>query len=102
MHIVSCRYSIISSVNGLSSPIDCSPNHISSPCSRTTSWLRRSSSSSFLKLGLIDEYQILVHPIVLGRGKPLFKDLNERQKLEFIGTKTFKSGVVGLYYQPTD
>jgi len=58
--------------------------------------------SSFLKLGLIDEYQILLHPIVLGRGKPLFRDLSERQKLELIGTKTFKSGVVGLYYRPTN
>ncbi len=50
--------------------------------------------------GLIDEYQLLVHPVVSGGGKPLFQDIKERQKLKLVKTKTFPSGVIGLYYQP--
>jgi dihydrofolate reductase len=49
--------------------------------------------------GLIDEYQILVHPIILGGGKPLFQDIRERQKLKLVKTKSFASGVIGLSYQ---
>ena len=33
---------------------------------------------TFMQLGLIDEYQLLVHPIVLGAGKPLFKDIQNQ------------------------
>jgi dihydrofolate reductase len=52
--------------------------------------------------GLIDEYQLLVHPVVLGGGKPLFQNIEERQKLKLIKTKLFPSGVIGLYYQPAE
>jgi len=51
-------------------------------------------------LGLIDEYQLLVHPIVIGSGKPLFKDIEHKVNLKLINTRTHPSGVVILYYQP--
>ena len=51
-------------------------------------------------LGLIDEYQVLVHPVVLGGGKPLFGALMDQVKLKLVGTKTHPSGVVLLTYQP--
>ncbi len=55
-------------------------------------------AQTFAKLGLIDEYQIVVHPVILGKGKLLLKELNIRQKLKLIGTKTFNSGAVELSY----
>jgi dihydrofolate reductase len=53
-------------------------------------------------LGLIDEYQLLVHPVVLGGGKPLFKDLAEKRRLKLLQARPFTSGVVLLTYQRSD
>ena len=49
--------------------------------------------------GVIDEYRITVNPVVLGGGIPLFKDVTDRIALELMGTKEFRSGVVGLHYR---
>jgi dihydrofolate reductase len=51
-------------------------------------------------LGLIDEYQLLLHPVVLGSGKPLFKNIEHQVNLQLAQTKTHPSGVAVLYYQP--
>lgn len=51
-------------------------------------------------LGLIDEYRILVNPIILGRGKPLFKNVKDEVNLKLLKTRTFTNGNVLLYYQP--
>ena len=56
---------------------------------------------SFMRHGLLDELRIMVNPVVLGSGKPLFQGLNDRHKLKLLKTKTFSSGNVLLYYQPT-
>ena len=50
-------------------------------------------------LGLIDRYQLLVFPVILGSGKPLFQDLMHQVKLSLVSTKTHPSGVVVLSYQ---
>ena len=54
----------------------------------------------FTNLGLIDEYQLMVNPVILGEGKPMFKDIKERLKLKLLKTRTFKNGNVLLYYVP--
>jgi dihydrofolate reductase len=56
--------------------------------------------STFMQLGLIDEYRIIVNPVVLGNDKPLFKGINDKQNLKLLKTKVLRSAVVILYYQP--
>lgn len=50
-------------------------------------------------LGVIDEYQLCVHPVVLGRGLPLFNHINESIILSLIKTKSLGGGQVVLYYK---
>lgn len=57
-------------------------------------------AQSCMDLGLIDEYRLFVTPIILGGGKPLFKDRKHRIQMKRSDTKTFESGVVLLSYTP--
>lgn len=50
-------------------------------------------------MGLIDEYQINVLPVLLGKGLPLFRDLQSRTDMELIRTKPFSCGAILLYLQ---
>lgn len=52
------------------------------------------------QLGLIDEYQLVVHPVILGSGLPLFKNITDRVTLTLLKAKPFSSGAVVLYYEP--
>jgi dihydrofolate reductase len=50
-------------------------------------------------IGIVDEYQIAVHPIIIGTGLPLFKNISERVDLKLLKTKTARCGVVFHYYE---
>jgi dihydrofolate reductase len=56
--------------------------------------------NALMKHGLIDEYRLMVFPIVLGSGKRLFGDGLDTTVLELVDTKVFDSGVVVLTYKP--
>ncbi len=58
----------------------------------------RSLILQLMKLNLIDEYQLCVHPVVAGSGLPLFENINDRTILKLRKTKIFKSGAIILYY----
>ncbi len=58
-------------------------------------------AAAFMQLGLVDEYHLYVHPVLLGGGKPMFPALRERINLQLIETRTFGSGVVLLKYVNT-
>lgn len=60
----------------------------------------RSLIIQLLNIGLVDELQLCIHPVVSGGGLLLFKDLQDRTLMKLNGRKTFKSGAVILYYEP--
>jgi len=56
--------------------------------------------SQLAQRGLIDEYRIMVNPVILGNGNPLFKGIKDRLTLNLLETRTFRSGNVLLCYEP--
>ena len=60
----------------------------------------RSLIIQLMKLKLIDELQLMVHPVIAGSGLPLFEQINERTILKLLKTKTFSGGAVTFYYKP--
>jgi dihydrofolate reductase len=58
-----------------------------------------STSAFFAGHQLIDEYRIKLEPYILGKGKSLYNDIRERVHLKLIKSKSFDSGVAGLYYE---
>ena len=60
----------------------------------------RSLIIQLMKLKLIDELQLMVHPVIAGSGLPLFDQINERTILKLLKTKTFSGGAVTFYYKP--
>jgi len=59
-------------------------------------------AQSSMELGLIDEFKLVVSPIILGSGKPLFRRMKDRVDLKLADTRTFKSGAVLLSYVPRE
>lgn len=55
-------------------------------------------TTSVMNLGLVDEFWLSVHPIILGRGKLLFNNIKDRIPLTLIDTKTYSTGLVSLTY----
>lgn len=62
----------------------------------------RSLIIQLMKLNLIDEYQLCIHPVVVGSGLPLFENINDRTIFKLIKTKTFSCGAITLYYEPAN
>ncbi len=63
-------------------------------------WGGANFASHLIKLGLVDEYRFELNPNILARGKALFNNLTQQQKLTLIDTKPLKSGLIILRYQP--
>ena len=55
-------------------------------------------AATFIRLGLVDEYRLYIHPVVIGRGHPLFQAPDLRLDLTLAQTRTFGNGVVLLRY----
>lgn len=63
-------------------------------------WLYGGASliTTFIQLGLVDEFRLSVHPVILGEGKSLFNDIKQRLNLNMVSSRTFSSGVIQLIY----
>jgi dihydrofolate reductase len=55
------------------------------------------TAQTFVRLGLIDEYVLMVHPVAIGNGQRVFTD---RVNLELVSAKTYPSGVMRICYRP--
>ncbi len=55
-------------------------------------------ASTFLNLNLVDEIRLAVHPVILGKGKPLFENIELKQKLKLTDIQSYESGVFLVKY----
>ena len=55
---------------------------------------------TLMNLNLIDELQLCIHPVISGKGLPLFKNVQDSVNLKLLKTKTFGCGAVIHYYEP--
>lgn len=55
-------------------------------------------SAALLKAGLVDEYRVILAPVLLGRGLPMFSSVTERMNLRLFGSRSFASGICVLSY----
>lgn len=52
------------------------------------------------RLGLIDEYRLIIHPVAIGNGLPLFKDLPQPLRVDLVEDRTFPDGTAIHVYRP--
>ena len=64
-------------------------------------WLYGGASliTTFMNLNLVDEYRIAVMPVIIGQGKPLFREIKNRHKLRLMDVKPSTAGVLGITYE---
>ncbi len=58
--------------------------------------------NQFVRRGLIDEYRLVIHPVVLGAGTPFWPQLDEPLRLKLLETRTFASGLMAVSYAPAE
>jgi dihydrofolate reductase len=63
-------------------------------------WGGASLAQSLNRLGLVDEYRLILQPVALGEGSPLFKDLDTPLQLELVDAETYPTGAALLVYRP--
>jgi dihydrofolate reductase len=63
-------------------------------------WGGAAFAQSLARLGLIDQYRLVTHPVAVANGEPLFKDLSSPLPLKLVETRTFRSAEVQVY-EPT-
>ncbi|MFE3452676.1 dihydrofolate reductase family protein [Nonomuraea sp. NPDC059194] len=63
-------------------------------------WGNGRLTDALAKAGLLDEYQILIYPVLKGAGEPLFRK-ESATPVELVGSTTFATGAILLTYQPT-
>jgi dihydrofolate reductase len=56
--------------------------------------------SSLIKEQLIDEFHLFVNPAILGKGMPIFQDVDIMQKMSLVSAQSFECGIVVLVYKP--
>ena len=62
----------------------------------------RSLIIQLMNLNLLDEFQLCIYPVIVGKGLSLFENIKDRTLLKLIKTKTFSGGAVMLYYEPAN
>ena len=56
--------------------------------------------SSFMRENLIDEYHLFINPVIIGKGKTIFRNIRQKANLKLIHTTESTTGIVILYYLP--
>jgi dihydrofolate reductase len=63
-------------------------------------WGGAAFAQSLSRLGLVDEYRLILQPVALGQGLPLFKDLTAPLRLELVDAQTYPTGAALHVYRP--